>query len=505
MKILISLAIFLTVFFTSHIHPVWAITNPSDVDNNRLGAHILDPNELEHAAKIVNANHHDWGYVIVPLRVDDRDLDKWFSFFLKCRQLKVIPIVRLAMHAENTGWAVPTDSEILYAANFLNQMPWPVQNRYIIVFNEPNHALEWGGLLDPTSYAERLNFAIDVFKSMNQDFFMLPAALDRAAPNGQQTMKADTYLHGIFASRPELIYKIDGWNSHAYPNPAFSASPNDRGLMSITSYRQELAYLQHLGRDNLPLFVTETNWSNQNLTDSQISAFWQQAWENAWTDRNLILVSAWLVHASDGPFQAFSLTDNSFQPNLIGQTIAHLNRQSGSPVLSPELKILTASTESTFDLPISPSKTHDLNLSSFWQRLKTWILPPSASQTQPHLPTLMIGKASLNIEIADNPQSQALGLGYRTSLPINNGMLFVYDQPGHYTFWMKETLIPLDIIWINNGQVVDITSNIPVDSNPSEPKGRYSPQTLATWVLETNANWATQNHIQIGDAVVLNK
>ena len=135
--------------------------------NNRLGVHILDTSEIEKAARFVNANDKKWGYVVIPIRIDDRDYEKWKIFFDKATDLKVIPIIRLAMHADkNGGWAIPTDDEIFYSAKFLNQMPWPIKQRYVIVFNEPNHAQEWGGQINPAGYAERLNFAIDVFKHL---------------------------------------------------------------------------------------------------------------------------------------------------------------------------------------------------------------------------------------------------------------------------------------------------------------------------------------------------
>ena len=506
-SIAIGFLVTIVMFHQSSI--VWGLENPIEQSNNKLGIHILDPIEIDHAPAIVNGNDNRWGYVVVPLRVDDRDLDKWFNFFVKARDLKLIPVVRLAMHGENNGWAIPTDDEILYAANFLNQMPWPIKNRYVIVFNEPNHALEWGGILDPASYAERLNFAIDVFKSKDANFFMLNAALDRATPNqAGKTMKADTYLKGIFESRPELVYKIDGWNSHAYPNPAFARSPNERGTMSVVSYRSELSYLQKLGRDNIPVFITETNWTNEKLSAEQISEYWKQAWNYAWVDRNLVMIGAWLLNANDGPFAQVSLTDRSFKPNLIGETIRNLPREKGDPVVSPAMTIVPAViSSSTVASEERGAQEHKFDLSSLWTRVKSWFSDEKKSEvkSEANLKAMWLGNNKIMVEIADDIETQTLGLGYRTHMDYDKGMLFRYKQAGYPIFWMKETLIPLDMVWINDNKIVDITHDIPVDSNPSDPKGRYGPKNPAIWVLETNAGWAKANGIEIGDQVKLDE
>src|SRR5262245_11301789 len=68
----------------------------------------------------------------------------------------------------------------------------------------------------------------------------------------------------------------------------------------------------------------------------------------------------------------------------------------------------------------------------------------------------------VTVEVADNDASRIRGLQGRLGLAADNGMLFVFPQEDTYNFWMKDTLIPLDMIWLNqNKQIVDIKSNVP--------------------------------------------
>jgi uncharacterized protein len=92
------------------------------------------------------------------------------------------------------------------------------------------------------------------------------------------------------------------------------------------------------------------------------------------------------------------------------------------------------------------------------------------------------------------------GLMWRTELGEERGMLFVWDTSGVYPFWMKNTLIPLDMIWIDETKrVVSIRENAqPCKIDPCEvimPGGR------ARYVLEVNAGKVSQLSIRIGDAV----
>jgi len=103
----------------------------------------------------------------------------------------------------------------------------------------------------------------------------------------------------------------------------------------------------------------------------------------------------------------------------------------------------------------------------------------------------------VRVEIADNAESRMVGLMNRTSLPYDGGMLFVFDSEGTYSFWMKDTLIPLDMIWLDSElRVVDIQHAVPCTGSPCL---EYVPSGKAKYVLEVNEGYADRKMISVGD------
>ena len=125
--------------------------------------------------------------------------------------------------------------------------------------------------------------------------------------------------------------------------------------------------------------------------------------------------------------------------------------------------------------------------------------PPSTPEPAPtpahSTPTITINNAVVSIEIADKPTKRTQGLSGRQSLPTNNGMLFVFDQPHTPSFWMYDMNFALDFVWIRDNAVVDITENVPPPTNttPSNELPTYSPAVPADTVLEVNAGWVARN------------
>lgn len=106
----------------------------------------------------------------------------------------------------------------------------------------------------------------------------------------------------------------------------------------------------------------------------------------------------------------------------------------------------------------------------------------------------------LNVEIADDNQERQKGLMFREKLNENSGMLFVFDEEGNQPFWMKNTMIPLDMIFIDkNFKIIDIKNVFPCDV---EPCTLYKSPMPALYVLEVDSNFTVRNNIKVGDKII---
>jgi len=103
---------------------------------------------------------------------------------------------------------------------------------------------------------------------------------------------------------------------------------------------------------------------------------------------------------------------------------------------------------------------------------------------------LKIGSAQITAEVAQTPESIIQGLSERKSLEENSGMYFVLGEKKIATFWMKDMLFSIDIIWISaDKKIVHIETNLSPDTYPKS----FSPFEPAQYVLEVNAGTATEN------------
>lgn len=123
----------------------------------------------------------------------------------------------------------------------------------------------------------------------------------------------------------------------------------------------------------------------------------------------------------------------------------------------------------------------------------------SATNVNNDLREIYLDAAKLKVEIADDPVSRSKGLSGRTKLAQNQGMLFIMDSTGIQSFWMKNTFIPLDMIWISGNSVVGITSNVQPEIGVSDDKLKvYTSPDYVDKVIEVNAGWSLRNKITIG-------
>jgi uncharacterized membrane protein (UPF0127 family) len=111
-------------------------------------------------------------------------------------------------------------------------------------------------------------------------------------------------------------------------------------------------------------------------------------------------------------------------------------------------------------------------------------------------------KVEVQVEVADSPSEQATGLMYRTALGEDRGMLFVYPDERELTFWMKNTLIPLSIAYIDSeGRITDIMDMKPLDDKPPH----YSSSEPVQYALEVNQGFFDEKGVKVGDHAELPK
>ena len=342
----IILVLYLQLLSLVFASPTLAVENPLNVANNKVGIHILFDNELKDASTLVNSSHGDWGYVTIVIQAGDKDLTKWQAFMDNAKRNHVIPIVRLATEGDffNTEvWRKPTETDIIDFANFLDSLDWPIKNRYIVIFNEVNRGNEWGGKANPGEYADLLNFAVTVFKSKSNDFFVIPAGLDNAAPNeGDKYINEYNFLRQMNTGVPGIFNQIDGFSSHSYPNPGFSMPPTFDSPSGINSFKYEKALVQTMTQKDLPIFINETGWSTDTISDSIAANYYKTALSTVWNDPSIVAITPFLLQGRGGAFQKFSFMGINGTFTNQYTTLKNFPKIKGNP--KSQTKVLAAET-----------------------------------------------------------------------------------------------------------------------------------------------------------------
>ncbi len=110
-----------------------------------------------------------------------------------------------------------------------------------------------------------------------------------------------------------------------------------------------------------------------------------------------------------------------------------------------------------------------------------------------------IGKSALVVELAKSDTERQLGLMHRQELGENAGMLFVFEDEAPRSFWMKNTLIPLSIAFLNsNRTIVDIQDMEPMPKSANAPIPTYPSRKPAMFALEVNKGWFKKHNVQVG-------
>jgi uncharacterized membrane protein (UPF0127 family) len=113
--------------------------------------------------------------------------------------------------------------------------------------------------------------------------------------------------------------------------------------------------------------------------------------------------------------------------------------------------------------------------------------------------------ATVSLEVADEPEERRRGLMYRESLPNDTGMIFVYPNPKQVSFWMKNTLIPLDMIFVaENGTVLNVQHADPQPNASTSELDTYPSDGKAKYVVEISQGFANRTGVGPGSKLVFN-
>lgn len=115
---------------------------------------------------------------------------------------------------------------------------------------------------------------------------------------------------------------------------------------------------------------------------------------------------------------------------------------------------------------------------------------------------IVINDQKIFVEIVDTPSKRKAGLSNRERLGNNHGMLFDFGEKIQTSFWMKDMRFAIDIIWIEDGKIVQIDKDVqPEPNTPDSELKHYFPNSIINYVLEVNAGTAEKHNFTVGDAV----
>jgi uncharacterized membrane protein (UPF0127 family) len=138
------------------------------------------------------------------------------------------------------------------------------------------------------------------------------------------------------------------------------------------------------------------------------------------------------------------------------------------------------------------------------QSLSIAVASPPATKSSLRLQRIEVSGHGLEVEIADTESARERGLMFRTHLAANRGMLFVYPDAQIRNFWMKNTLIPLDILFFDSARrLINISANTPPCKTVSCPT--YASAAPARYVLEIKAGLASRLGLKPGELLTIRR
>lgn len=345
-------------------------------ENNKFGIHVTVPTDedLKRAADLVNGETGAYGYVTLVIQENNREPHYWQEIFNKMRERKLIPLIRLATQPEGENWRAASAANAREWVDFLGKLNWVTRERHVMLFNEPNHASEWGGNVDPIQYGKvAAEFAYEL-KKQSPDYVIMLAGVDLAAPESRPVYgDAHIFLQDSikvfcnFFSERGLACRdyVDAIASHSYPNPGFVGSPYDLGRTSIRGYQYEIAWYEDLMQKTLPVYITETGWNSYQLGQDTTASYFIAAFNDVWLpDPRVKAVTPFLLNYQGEPFLEFSFFSqgDTPEPFLKYVRLQSLPKVAGNPdiidtaTLAVDLPPRLVE-ESTYETPIAIKNT----------------------------------------------------------------------------------------------------------------------------------------------------
>ena len=141
-----------------------------------------------------------------------------------------------------------------------------------------------------------------------------------------------------------------------------------------------------------------------------------------------------------------------------------------------------------------------LDRSAGWRLLAAAVFVaalPALAEAPLRTAQLRVGKHALKVEIVETDAQREKGLMFREKLGRDEGMLFLYDEPGYHAMWMKNTLIPLSVAFLDrDGVILNIEDMEPQTLDAHQSAGP------SIYAIETNKGWFARKKIKAGDKVV---
>src|SRR5687768_5439163 len=131
---------------------------------------------------------------------------------------------------------------------------------------------------------------------------------------------------------PGIFGQIDGLASHSYPNPAFSQPPHVHTDKSIASFTYERNLARNLSGKTLPIFITETGWTAEGISDEQRAAYYKTALNTIWKDEGIVAITPFLLRAS-GNFNKFTFINENGQETKQYVAVKDEPKTKGAPTV----------------------------------------------------------------------------------------------------------------------------------------------------------------------------